>query len=272
VIRWDSTRTLPTWLPIHRVKWRNLIYDLCVVGQHVILCQVKWWRFVMLFDKILCPSYHYLLRKWCHCDKHFSELTPHCGGKNSWYRYFMKKLRHCPSMYAVVRNSCYCFYRHWNIDMNAKLKSVLTFSSIFRHCLTREVCFLLSVNFFTVYILYLLAQVLSNVEILSCHNTQTDSLFSRTTSVKKIKLEHGPMPNVMVALLSVQRRKVWLMLTTWLPCSNAAKTRNPLKLAGVPQTPEPISAVSGPKFTILWGYLQDILLLNKFFCDCRYVP
>jgi len=26
-----------------------------------------------------------------------------------------------------------------------------------------------------------------------------------------------------------------------------------LKLAGVPQTPEPISAASGPKFTILWG-------------------
>jgi len=25
-----------------------------------------------------------------------------------------------------------------------------------------------------------------------------------------------------------------------VPCSNAAKTRNPLKFAGVPQTPEPI--------------------------------
>jgi len=52
---------------------------------------------------------------------------------------------------------------------------------------------------------------------------------------------------------------------TWLPCSNAAKTRNPLKLAAVPQTPEPISAVSGTKFTILWGHLDDILLFNKFF-------
>jgi len=50
-----------------------------------------------------------------------------------------------------------------------------------------------------------------------------------------------------------------------LPCSNAAKTWNPLKLAGVPQTPEPISAASGPKFTILWGHLEEILLLNKFF-------
>jgi len=36
----------------------------------------------------------------------------------------------------------------------------------------------------------------------------------------------------------------------WL-CSNAAKTRNPLKLPGVPQTNETISATSGPKFTIL---------------------
>ena len=36
----------------------------------------------------------------------------------------------------------------------------------------------------------------------------------------------------------------------WL-CSNAAKMRNPLKLPGVPQTNETISAASGPKFTIL---------------------
>ena len=38
-----------------------------------------------------------------------------------------------------------------------------------------------------------------------------------------------------------------------VPYSNAAKTRNPLKLAGMPQTTGPISAASGPKFTILWG-------------------
>ena len=44
---------------------------------------------------------------------------------------------------------------------------------------------------------------------------------------------------------------VWLTPTTRVPCSNAAKTTNPLKLAGVPQTNEMISAASGPKFTIL---------------------
>ena len=58
---------------------------------------------------------------------------------------------------------------------------------------------------------------------------------------------------------------VWLTPTTRVPCSNAAKTRNPLKLPGVPQTNEMISAASGPKFTILWGHVGEILLLNKFF-------
>ena len=50
-----------------------------------------------------------------------------------------------------------------------------------------------------------------------------------------------------------------------MPCSNAAKTQNPLKFVGVPQTPEPISAVSGLKFTILSGHVEEVLLFNKFF-------
>jgi len=44
---------------------------------------------------------------------------------------------------------------------------------------------------------------------------------------------------------------VWLTPTTRVPCSNAAKARNPLKFAGVRQTNEMISAASGPKFTLL---------------------
>jgi len=39
--------------------------------------------------------------------------------------------------------------------------------------------------------------------------------------------------------------------TSTVLCSNSAKTRNPLKFAGVPQTNETISAASWPKFTIL---------------------
>ena len=50
-----------------------------------------------------------------------------------------------------------------------------------------------------------------------------------------------------------------------MPCSNAAKMQNPLKFVGVPQTPETISAISGPKFTILSGPVEEVLLLNKFF-------
>ena len=41
---------------------------------------------------------------------------------------------------------------------------------------------------------------------------------------------------------------VWLTPTTRVPCSNAAKTRNPLKLPGVPQTNEtqPLVGRSSP--------------------------
>jgi len=66
--------------------------------------------------------------------------------------------------------------------------------------------------------------------------------------------------------------KVWLASVERRRCSNAAKTRIPLKFAGVPQATGPISAASGPKFTILWRHVEDILLLNKFFSDCQYVP
>jgi len=54
--------------------------------------------------------------------------------------------------------------------------------------------------------------------------------------------------------------------TAGVPCSNAVKTRNPLKLAGVPKTTGPVSTASRPKFTILWGHLEEI------FSFCRYVP
>ena len=77
------------------------------------------------------------------------------------------------------------------------------------------------------------------------------------------------MPNVMAALPNIGgwwRRlfnaAVWLTPTTRVPCSNAAKT---LKFAGVPQTTGWISAVSGPKFTILSGHVEEVLLLDRFF-------
>ena len=85
------------------------------------------------------------------------------------------------------------------------------------------------------------------------------------------------MPNVMAALsniggTSVQRRKVWMTITTRVPCSNAAKTRNQLKFAGVPQTRQQISAASEPKFTTLWGHVAETLLFKMFFSNCGYMP
>ena len=84
------------------------------------------------------------------------------------------------------------------------------------------------------------------------------------------KLECGPMPNVMVALPNIggvlcSTLQSMADAQYQMPCSNAAKMRNPLKFAGVPQTTRSISVASGLKFTILWGDMEDILLLNKFF-------
>ena len=59
------------------------------------------------------------------------------------------------------------------------------------------------------------------------------------------------MPNVMAALPNIggalcsTPQSFWLTPSTRVPCSNAAKMRNPLKLPRVPQTNETISA-SGP--------------------------
>jgi len=57
---------------------------------------------------------------------------------------------------------------------------------------------------------------------------------------------------------------VWLTPTTRVPCSNAAKTRNPMKFAGVPQTPEPISVGrSSPYYEDMW---------RRYCCLTTYSP
>jgi len=71
------------------------------------------------------------------------------------------------------------------------------------------------------------------------------------------------LPNIGGTLCSM--RKISLTPSTRVPCSNAAKLRDLLKLAGVPQTNETISAASRLKFTTLQGHVGEILLFNKFF-------
>jgi len=86
------------------------------------------------------------------------------------------------------------------------------------------------------------------------------------------------MPNVMVALPNAGGALYSTPHSLadahyYMPCSNAAKTRNQLKFGGVPQTNETISAASGPKFTILGDIIwRTYCCLTNFFSDCRCVP
>jgi len=61
--------------------------------------------------------------------------------------------------------------------------------------------------------------------------------------------------------------KIWLASVERRRCSNEAKTRKPLKFAGVPQTNETILAASRPSGDF-WG--RHCCLTS--FSDCRYVP
>jgi len=85
------------------------------------------------------------------------------------------------------------------------------------------------------------------------------------------------MPNMMAALPNIggalcSTPQSLLTPTTRVPCSNAAKTRNPLQFTGVPLTRQRISAASGPKFTILLEHVEEVLLFKTIFSGCRYMP
>jgi len=78
----------------------------------------------------------------------------------------------------------------------------------------------------------------------------------------------GDLPNVGGALCSTPQS---LADAHYMPCGNAAKTRNPSKLAGVPQThyrSKPLVGRSSP-------YCEDMWRRNcclTFFSYCQYVP
>jgi len=95
-------------------------------------------------------------------------------------------------------------------------------------------------------------------------------IFIDAIAQDKNELECGPMPNVMAALPNIggalcSTPQSFADPSTRVPCSNAAKTQKSLKLAGVPQSNETISAASRPKFTLLHGHVEEILLFKKFF-------
>jgi len=71
---------------------------------------------------------------------------------------------------------------------------------------------------------------------------------------------------------SVQHRKVWLMPTTRVPCSNAAKMWNLLNLLGSPKQPnrsQPLVGWSSPYCGDMW---KRYCCLTSFFSNCWYMP
>ena len=77
------------------------------------------------------------------------------------------------------------------------------------------------------------------------------------------------MPNLMVALPNVGGALCSTPQFGWRPLLECCAVTLPRckthwNYLGC-QTNETISAASGPKFTILWGHVEEILLLNKFF-------
>ena len=70
------------------------------------------------------------------------------------------------------------------------------------------------------------------------------------------KLECWPMPNVMAALPNTGGVLCSTPPTTRVPCNNAAKTRNPLILAGVPKLTnrsQPLVGRSSSYCKNMWG-------------------
>jgi len=65
---------------------------------------------------------------------------------------------------------------------------------------------------------------------------------------------------------------VWLASVERRRCSNETKTRKPLKLTGVPQTNETISAASRLSSPYCGDMWRKYCCLTSFFSDCRYVP
>jgi len=86
-----------------------------------------------------------------------------------------------------------------------------------------------------------------------------------------------PMPNVMVTLPNMggalcSTPQSLAGAHYYMPCSNAAKTRKPLKVAGSPKLPkrsQPLVDRSSPYRGDMW---RRYCCLTSFFSDCRYMP
>jgi len=97
----------------------------------------------------------------------------------------------------------------------------------------------------------------------SWQNTMTCNTIRYKTRMWANAQRDGALPNIGGALRSMPQ--CLAAATTRVPCSNAAKTWNLCKFVEVPQTNEPISAASGPKFTIFKDRWGRYCCLTSFF-------
>ena len=113
---------------MHRVnRWSDVTYlwsqcDRHFVGQHVVLCVVKWWRFVALFEYNWISwfkkmaYYRYLIEKVTSTDvriTNISQSLPHKMAENCWYEEITSP---SPYVYHQVHHqffTCICWHDGW---------------------------------------------------------------------------------------------------------------------------------------------------------------
>jgi len=119
-----------------------------------------------------------------------------------------------------------------------------------------------------------------NSFMLTHENHENPFMLARRILSKQnaVKLEWGPVPNVMAALPNIGSALCSTPQSLadahyyTVPCSNAAKTRNPLNLHGCPKLangPQPLVGRSSPYYEDMWRRYH---CLTSFFPDCRHMP
>jgi len=106
---------------------------------------------------------------------------------------------------------------------------------------------------------------------LGCRSETCCTRLAEIQDAKNRQLECGPMPNVMAALPNIggalcSTPQSLADAQYWNAVQQRCQDAKPVEICrGAPNSPTDLSAASGPKFTILWGHVEEILLLNKFF-------
>jgi len=87
-------------------------------------------------------------------------------------------------------------------------------------------------------------------------------------------ITHAPADDIshqiLTAISSSRYQHSGIITRPDVPCQPAKNVKEPKEW--YTQYQKENSAGSRPKFTILWGHVEEVLLFNKFFSDCQYVP